>query len=116
MPSPFPGMDPYLEHPNLWPGVHHFLITAIADFLSPKLRSKYSVWLKVRMYETSDEEYLLDSQKTVAEATYPTQPIKVMLPVPITLRQGYLEIKEVATKKVVTSIEPIFRTTSVLHK
>ncbi|MCC3469957.1 MAG: DUF4058 family protein, partial [Microcoleus sp. PH2017_06_SFM_O_A] len=19
MPSPFPGMDPYLEHPELWP-------------------------------------------------------------------------------------------------
>ncbi|WP_256529506.1 DUF4058 family protein [Limnofasciculus baicalensis] len=22
MPSPFPGMNPYLEHPDLWPGVH----------------------------------------------------------------------------------------------
>jgi len=22
MPSPFPGMDPYLEHPALWPDVH----------------------------------------------------------------------------------------------
>ncbi|MEO0458988.1 MAG: DUF4058 family protein [Cyanobacteria bacterium P01_A01_bin.114] len=21
MPSPFPGMDPYLEHPEIWPGV-----------------------------------------------------------------------------------------------
>ncbi|MFN0055331.1 MAG: DUF4058 family protein [Planctomycetales bacterium] len=23
MPSPFPGMDPYLEDPGLWPDVHH---------------------------------------------------------------------------------------------
>ena len=26
MPSPFPGMDPYLENPGLWPVVHHRLI------------------------------------------------------------------------------------------
>jgi hypothetical protein len=31
MPSPFPGINPYLEHPELWPGVHHRLIVAIAD-------------------------------------------------------------------------------------
>lgn len=30
MPSPFPGMDPYLEHPDLGPGVHLFLISNIA--------------------------------------------------------------------------------------
>jgi hypothetical protein len=29
MPSPFPGMNPYLEHPALWSGVHHRLIKAI---------------------------------------------------------------------------------------
>src|SRR5947208_16811454 len=29
MPSPFPGMDPYLENPDLWPDVHHALISAI---------------------------------------------------------------------------------------
>nr|WP_315787427.1 DUF4058 family protein [Fischerella sp. JS2] len=26
MPSPFPGMNPYLEHPELFPGLHHWLI------------------------------------------------------------------------------------------
>ena len=35
MPSPFPGMDPYLEHPNLWPELYHWLISEIARFLSP---------------------------------------------------------------------------------
>ncbi|MCB0061431.1 MAG: DUF4058 family protein [Caldilineaceae bacterium] len=43
MPSPFPGMDPYLERPNLWHGVHNRLITAIADALSPLLRPRYFV-------------------------------------------------------------------------
>ncbi|MBE9003483.1 DUF4058 family protein [Fortiea sp. LEGE XX443] len=27
---PFPGMNPYLEHPALWSGIHHRLIIAIA--------------------------------------------------------------------------------------
>lgn len=31
MNSLFPGMDPYLEHPSLWPDVHHSLIAAIRD-------------------------------------------------------------------------------------
>ena len=30
MPSPFPGMDPYLENPAIWPGVHSQLINAAA--------------------------------------------------------------------------------------
>jgi len=33
----FPGMDPYLEHPALWEGVHARLIVAIANQLQPKL-------------------------------------------------------------------------------
>ena len=32
MPSPFPGMDPYLEHPAWWGGVHQRLITHLACF------------------------------------------------------------------------------------
>ena len=30
MRPPFPGMDPWLEHPAIWPDVHNRLITAIA--------------------------------------------------------------------------------------
>jgi len=38
MSSPFPGMNPYLENPDLWSEVHHRLITAIAITISPTLR------------------------------------------------------------------------------
>ncbi len=123
MPSSFPGMDPYLEHPELWPGVHHQLIVAIANSLSPQLRPKYSVSIEVRMYETSDAESLLVGIPNVSmlskagqvntsnplnylvTTATPTKPMTVTLPVPITIRLGYLEIKEVATKEVVTSVE-----------
>lgn len=37
MASPFPGMDPYLEDPTLWRGVHHYLIAIIAETLGDAL-------------------------------------------------------------------------------
>jgi hypothetical protein len=37
----FPGMDPYLERPSLWPDVHHRIITAIGDQLQPQLVPRY---------------------------------------------------------------------------
>ena len=43
MPSPFPGMNPYLENPQLWSEVHHRLITAIADAIEPNLSLQYRV-------------------------------------------------------------------------
>lgn len=33
--SPFPGMDPYLEAPGLWPDVHTRLINIFAEQLTP---------------------------------------------------------------------------------
>ncbi len=54
MPSPFPGMDPYLEEPGLWPDVHHGLISQIQAELNPQLRPKYHVRVEERVY-ISDE-------------------------------------------------------------
>ncbi|MCP2728943.1 DUF4058 family protein [Limnofasciculus baicalensis] len=121
MPSPFPGMNPYLEHPEIWPGIHHWLIIEIAKSLSPQLRPKYRVAVEVRIYETIREESLLvgipdlivkssqtktqqpTSNIAVMESTL--KPQKVEVPLPETVKQGYLEIREVATKEVVTAIE-----------
>lgn len=46
MPSPFPGMDPYLEG-YLWPDVHQSLAGQFKRQLSPLLRSRYVVRLAV---------------------------------------------------------------------
>lgn len=120
MASPFPGMDPYLEHPEIWPGVHLLLIAALAESLAPQLRPKYSVSVEVRMYETTGEQSVLvgipdvviqKSQQpkeqpiNVAVASPPSQPVLVEVPMPITIRQGYLEIREVTTREVITAIE-----------
>ena len=54
MPSPFPGMDPYLEEPGLWPDVHHELISETRALLNTILRPKYYVRIEQRVY-ISDE-------------------------------------------------------------
>ena len=41
MELPFPGMDPYLEAPSLWPDVHHRLISTIGDQIQAKLTPGY---------------------------------------------------------------------------
>lgn len=41
MPSPFPGMDPFLEERRVWPDVHHALISYIRETLQPKILPKY---------------------------------------------------------------------------
>lgn len=41
MPSPFPGMDPYLEERSLWPDIHIRLINNIAEALQVQVRPKY---------------------------------------------------------------------------
>ena len=54
MPSPFPGMDPFLEDPGLWPDVHHWLISVTAELLNSSLRPNYYARIEERVY-ISDE-------------------------------------------------------------
>lgn len=52
MPSPFPGMDPYLEAPTLWPVFHHQLIAAIYQILLPSLAERYRARVAARSFTT----------------------------------------------------------------
>ena len=42
MPSAFPGMDPFLEDPPRWPGVHQSFITYTSAALNKLLPPGYS--------------------------------------------------------------------------
>jgi len=48
MASPFPGMDPYLEGQNIWPGFHHRLADELADRLNTHIGPKYYAEVEVR--------------------------------------------------------------------
>jgi Protein of unknown function (DUF4058) len=122
MPSPFPGMDPYLEHPSAWPNIHHRLITAIADALAPQLLPKYQIVVEERIYQVEGDDSILIGAPDVtvqqgraitqsiatgglAVAEPLSKPISVTLSLPETIRQSYLEIREIGTSQVVTVIE-----------
>jgi hypothetical protein len=61
----FPGMDPYLEHPQLWPGFHASLIVYIRNRLQPLLRPRYLAAIEERIYlEGPDRELTLEVHET----------------------------------------------------
>ncbi len=119
MPSPFPGMDPYLENPELWPEVHSRLVVAIADHLTDQLSENYRVAIEKRIYVSSGEDSLLvglpdvsvvrkqaDETSAVATATLrPPAPTLITLPMAEEVQERYLEIRDMATGTVITTIE-----------
>src|SRR5437660_1235008 len=58
MPSPFPGMNPYLEQTDTWEDFHQRFITHAGDTLSGRVGPHYLVKIEVRLYvhELSEEE------------------------------------------------------------
>jgi hypothetical protein len=58
MPSPFPGMDPYLEHPDLFPGLHDRLITYMAELVQPRLPEPYLSDVGRRAWIEVSERYI----------------------------------------------------------
>jgi hypothetical protein len=62
MPSPFPGMDPYLEEERSWPEFQHLLVRTLQHVLTPSLPQGYQVHTAERRYDTGHgeghEEYL----------------------------------------------------------
>ncbi|MBC6421562.1 MAG: DUF4058 family protein [Hormoscilla sp. SP5CHS1] len=126
MPSPFPGMNPYLENPRFWHQIHKWLTILIAEIMNPKISPKYWVSVEERVYQTtgnSDGTLLVGipgnvvigqsrvnivppSTGSVAIAA-PSQPVKINLPMPETVKEWYLEVLEVETEEVITVIEII---------
>ena len=52
MPSPFPGMDPYLVDDGLWPVFHHQLVMCLYQILLPGLVDRYRARVSQRHYVT----------------------------------------------------------------
>ena len=129
MSSPFPGMDPYLEHPSLWPDIHNSLLTAIRDELSPQVAPRYYVGLERRAYlfkpddivfvgrpDVSIIQPLLDPQRQPAMADMalaemalavaePPAVYEVDLPMGEEVSESFLEIREVRSGRLITLME-----------
>ncbi len=120
MPSPFPGMDPYLEGPS-WPDFHVLLIAELRTSLSERTRPKYIVEAERRVYLETDpydpERFI---RPDVAIGVQPAQkmpdreppgavgvaePVTLTLPMPAEHREAYLTIRLRKPRRVVTVIE-----------
>ena len=58
MPSPFPGMDPYLEVPWKFPTLHASLITYVMEGLQPDLPGDYYAAVERRAWIEADERHV----------------------------------------------------------
>jgi hypothetical protein len=121
MPSPFPGMDPYLERRQVWPDVHSALIVATRDALAPQVAPAYYVAIEERAYIVALKSADFIGRPDVAIITAPTGLLPaieaetatavasvaqtVVLPQFEEVRERYLEIRDVQTHAVVTAIE-----------
>ena len=123
MPSPFPGMDPYLEG-YLWPDVHNALAAKLRQLLTPLLRPRYTARLAIYMVEDiapeseigimyPDVEVLLSErsrQERISDKELSRDvgiPAPLTLPVlqPVDIRVVNVEIRDTAHNRLVTCIE-----------
>ena len=51
MPSTFPGMNTYLEHPAFWSSFYTRLLVATTDTLAPQLLPNYYIDVEIRIYQ-----------------------------------------------------------------
>jgi hypothetical protein len=122
MPSPFPGMDPYLESPDLWPDVHHELIGQIRSALTPALQPRYVARVELRSYVSDDDdpgrEALVPdvrvettpkrkgSKKTRPAATATiTEPLEIPIWLDEEIKEARIEIRHRESESLVTVIE-----------
>ncbi len=121
MPSPFPGMNPYLENPVLWREVHKLLIAELARTLNSQLDDLYRVAVEERVYQDSEESLLVripddvvirdsgttraSNRENTALAATLSSPVSVTLPMPATIREWYLEVRRIRIREVVAVIE-----------
>jgi hypothetical protein len=122
-------MDPWLEHPALWPDVHNSLIAAIRDVLAPLVDPRYYVGIQSRMTtvtldETAPRSYRPDVAITPGDAgavphghhgaleaggdvavIEEVDALEVVLPVEDDVEETYLRIHEVGTHRLVTALE-----------
>ena len=122
MPSPFPGMDPYLEVPALWSDLHLTLIVAMRAELNASLPDGYlaaadrHVWVeesgngprhllgKPDVFVAHDEDAQAAPSLEMSSGTA-VAPRTVTLPVRRGVGKPFLKIIDAQERRVVTVIE-----------
>ncbi len=96
MRMPFSGMDPYLEHPALWHGVHTRLMVALATQLKPLIRPRYVASVEERVYLEGGEQQRIPDvliQQTQKDLAISSSPAALM-DTPGVVELDALEVRE----------------------
>ena len=121
MPSPFPGMDPFIESQR-WQDFHTTFITIVREVLMPRVRPRYVVDVEQYVYLARGEEdpdRLIEPDLAIVDHTdswtseafdgggtaLAVKPVVHTVPVPKRFRQAYLAIRSREFREVVTVIE-----------
>jgi hypothetical protein len=132
MPTPFPGMDPYLEQSGIWNQIHTSLIVAIQHNLTRQLRPHYVVAIEQRAFVAVTEQLSLIGEPDVlavlpsssSPVTAPPVPVlsetpatyQVELPMPEEVKERYLEVRDRVDGEAITVIEILSPSNKIGHR
>lgn len=113
MPSPFPGMDPFIES-QVWGDFHTTAITEMRKLLAPRLGERYTAHVERRIYvehaptsEVDPQSRYVEADMAIVEQSQPSPPgyavgatsaaattIECLLPEPEQRREAFLTIRD----------------------
>jgi hypothetical protein len=120
MSSPFPGMDPYLEDPAIWPDFHFRFITYWCERIGDGLPGNYDACIneRVTLIEALDEParsivpdvsiVRQGASREIAGSTATAsllEPVTLPLIFPEELREPFIEIRSTADRSLVAVLE-----------
>ena len=122
MPSPFPGMDPWLEEPSRWAGFHHSLVVEISYAITATLPKRFFADIEVRRYRCQLDDPAMrwivpnvfirerfagaiTSVNTTGGERTSTATLQAPIAEPIEFRESRVVIRTVDKNRVVTVIE-----------
>ena len=118
MPSPFPGMNPYLEHPKTWKDFHETFIPQARTALMEKVRPKYIVTIEEHLFiqDWTDEQRFIGSADVavgrgegrpgeIAASATLIAPSRGRIIVPEAEQSSFLEVRNRDDEQIVTVIE-----------
>jgi hypothetical protein len=110
VPSPFPGMDPYLEDDRLWSSFHHNLVLCLYQVLLPGLVDRYRARVVERRYSVAPGEEHVEEAVAIRRRDNDSivTLVDVVSPANKTTaagRQAYLEQRRAAREKLASVVE-----------
>lgn len=120
MPSPFPGMDPYLEQEDVWEDFHGRFVPIAAEWIGSQVQPAYIVKMGMndyiheppysqRVLLRRPDVMIMDPQRqrpsSSSTATIEAPAYALMISAVDILREPYLEICDRQSRQLVTAVE-----------